>query len=88
MEELKKYWKDLKYKNQQPTTGVINRIFPHGKTGFIKGDDGQSYFFNGYEFKGDSNKYREGVKVSFYVEMGYDKKKDKVSPNAVNIYDI
>ena len=86
--ELKSYWKDLKFKNQQPTFGVISRIFPHGKTGFVKDESGHSYFFNGFEFKGDANKYREGVKVSFYIEEGYDKKKDEFKPNAVNIYDI
>ena len=86
--ELKSYWKELKFKNQQPTFGVISRIFPHGKTGFVKDESGHSYFFNGFEFKGDPNKYREGVKVSFYIEEGYDKKKDEFKPNAVNIYDI
>ena len=86
--ELKGYWKDLKFKNQQPHFGVISRIFPHGKSGFVKQDDGESYFFNGFEFKGDPNKYREGIKVSFYLEEGYDKKKDEIKLNAVNIYDI
>lgn len=86
--ELKGYWKDLKFKTQQPNYGKIKRIMPHGKSGFIKRDDGEDFFFNGFEFKGDPNKYREGIKVSFYLEEGYDKKKDKVKMNAVNIYDI
>lgn len=86
--ELKGFWKDLKFKTQQPNYGRISRIFPHGKTGFIRRDDGESFFFNSYEFKGDPNKYRENVKVSFYLEEGYDKKKDEVKMNAVNIYDI
>ena len=86
--ELKGYWKDLKFRTQQPNYGTIKRIMPHGKTGFIKRDDGEDFFFNGYEFKGDPNKYREGIKVSFYLEEGYDKKKDEVKLNAVNIYDI
>lgn len=86
--ELKGFWKDLKFKTQQPNYGRINRIFPHGKSGFILRDDGDSFFFNSYEFKGDPNKYRENVKVSFYLEEGYDKKKDEVKMNAVNIYDI
>ena len=86
--ELKSFWKELKFKNQQPSHGSITRIFPHGKSGFIKRDDGESYFFNHYEFKGDPNKYREGTKVSFYLEEGYDKSKDEVKLNAVNIYPI
>lgn len=86
--ELKGYWKDLKFKHQQPNYGIISRIFPHGKTGFVKRDDGESFFFNGFEFKGDPNKYRENVKVSFYLEEGYDRKKDEVKMNAVNIVDV
>lgn len=86
--ELKGYWKDLKFKTQQPNYGKIKRIMPHGKSGFIKRDDGEDFFFNGFEFKGDPNKYREGIKVSFYLEEGYDKKKNEVKMNAVNIYDI
>jgi tetratricopeptide (TPR) repeat protein len=86
--ELKGFWTELKYQSQQPNYGVINRIFPHGKSGFIKCDDGQSYFFNRFQFKGDPNKYREGVKVSFYLEEGYDKSKDEFKMNAVNINTI
>ena len=86
--ELKGYWKDLKFKTQQPNYGKIKRIMPHGKSGFIKRDDGEDFFFKGFEFKGDPNKYREGIKVSFYLEEGYDKKKNEVKMNAVNIYDI
>lgn len=86
--ELKGYWKDLKFKHQQPNYGIISRIFPHGKTGFVKRDDGESFFFNGFEFKGDPNKYRENVKVRFYLEEGYDRKKDEVKMNAVNIVDV
>ena len=86
--ELKGYWKELKFKHQQPNYGIISRIFPHGKTGFVKRDDGESFFFNGFEFKGDPNKYRENVKVRFYLEEGYDRKKDEVKMNAVNIVEV
>lgn len=86
--ELKSFWKNMKFKTQQPNYGTIKRIMPHGKTGFIKRDDGEDFFFNGFEFKGDPNKYREGIKVSFYLEEGYDKKKDEVKMNAVNIYNV
>lgn len=86
--ELKSFWKEMKFKTQQPNYGTIKRIMPHGKTGFIKRDDGEDFFFNGFEFKGDPNKYREGIKVSFYLEEGYDKKKDEVKMNAVNIYNV
>ena len=86
--ELRSFWNELKFKDQQPNFGVITRIFPHGKTGFIKRDDGADYFFVRHQFKGNRDNYREGVKVRFYLEEGYDKAKDQVKMNAVNIYDI
>lgn len=86
--ELKGFWNELKFKNQQPNSGFISRIFPHGKSGFIKSDDGQSYFFNKFQFKGDSDNFKEGARVSFYLEEGYDKSKDEFKLNAVNIHII
>lgn len=76
--ELKSFWKEMKFKTQQPNYGTIKRIMPHGKTGFIKRDDGEDFFFNGFEFKGDPNKYREGIKVSFYLRKDMTKRKMKL----------
>jgi tetratricopeptide (TPR) repeat protein len=83
--ELKVFWNELRFKNQQPNFGKISRIFPGGRTGFVKRDDGESFFFVKHQFKGDRDKYREGIKVSFYLEEGYDKSKDEYKMNAVNI---
>ena len=83
--DLKSFWNELKFKNQQPNFGKISRIFPGGRTGFVKRDDGESFFFVKHQFKGDRDKYREGIKVSFYLEEGYDKSKDEYKMNAVNI---
>ncbi len=86
--ELKVFWNDLKYKDQQPNTGFIDKILPHGKSGFIKSDDGSSYFFNKFQFKSNKDELQEGIRVSFYLEEGYDKSKDEFKLNAVNIHTI
>ena len=86
--ELKEFWNELKFKDQQPQYGIISKILPHGKAGFIQGEDGKSYYFKKFEFKGDSSDYREMTSVNFFTEEGYDKTKDEVKLNAVNIHTI
>ena len=78
--------KFLKIKNQEERSGYISKILPHGKSGFIRTDDGESYFFNKFQFKGDEDDFKEGVNVLFYLEEGYDKSKDEFKLNAVNIH--
>lgn len=83
--ELAGFWIELKYKNQEERSGYITKILPHGKSGFIRTDDGESYFFNKFQFKGDNENFKEGVNVIFYLEEGYDKSKDEFKLNAVNV---
>ncbi len=84
--ELTMFWEDLKYSNLSPYTGVIVNILPNGKAGFIKPDSGgENYYFSVYDFKDDNNLLKIGNKVSFFLEDGFDKKKNKKTKNAVNI---
>ena len=86
--ELKGFWNDLKYKNQEIQYGIISKILPHGKAGFIQAEDGKSYYFKKYEFKGSNDELHEMTSVSFYLEEGFDKAKNEVKMNAVNIHTI
>ena len=86
--ELKGFWNDLKYKNQEVQYGIISKILPHGKAGFIQAEDGNSYYFKKYEFKGPKDEFHEMTSVSFYLEEGFDKAKNEVKMNAVNINTI
>lgn len=83
--ELKERWVKIKFNNQQRSYGTISNILGHGKAGFIKADDGESYYFNIYEIQGDKSKVKEGDYVSFFLEESFDKKKNKKTLNAVNI---
>ena len=85
---LKEFWNGLKYKGQELKYGIISRIFSHGKSGFIQGEDGISYYFNKFDFKGNENDFCEMTSVSFYTEDRLDKKKGEMKPNAVNINTI
>ena len=83
--ELKPFWNSLRYKDQELNYGIISRILPNGKVGFIEGENGESYFFTKHDFKGRNEDFKEYTSVSFYIEERLDKKKGVMKPNAVNI---
>ena len=83
-DELENMFLGLKFFGQERQYGKISKVFDN-KSGFIK-SNGTSYYFNSNEFKDDKDFIYEGTEVSFFLEPGYDKKKDKEVMNAVNIY--
>ena len=85
---LKKFWNDLKYSNEEIQYGIISKILPHGKAGFIQCEDGNSYYFRKSEFKGNYDDFHEMTSVSFYITEGFDRSKNQVKKNAVNINTI
>ena len=78
-------WVSLKYFGQERQYGVIDKVFPDGKAGFIKAN-GTSYYFKAFEFMDYKSYIYEGTEVSFYLEDAYNKSKDEMTKNAVNIY--
>ena len=83
--ELKSHWTSLKFSDKPKLTGVIKKILPNGKAGFIQGDKGKSYYFKLKSYKGHRDDLEEGVPVKFYSEKGFDHKKGKESEEAVRI---
>lgn len=83
--EYENLWVSLKYFGQERQYGVIDKVFDHGNSGFIKAN-GNSYYFYTNEFMDDKSYIYEGTEVSFYLEDAYNKKKDEMVQNAVNIY--
>lgn len=83
--QIKDYWSDFKFKNQELQYGTITKVFEHGRSGFITSIDDESLYFNAYEFKDDRNLMKVGQYVSFYTQKSFDKSKNRESVNAVNI---
>ncbi|WP_458453097.1 tetratricopeptide repeat protein [Methanobrevibacter sp.] len=81
--EIKEYWLEYKFKDQELQYGTITKIFEHGKAGFITSDNDESLYFNVSDYKGDG--IHEGGHVSFYTEKSFDKSKNRESIRAVNI---
>ena len=83
--ELRKIWNAAKYEAQQKYTGKIKSILPNGKAGFVETGNGKSYYFSMRDVKGKKEKIQVNQPVTFYLEEGYDAKKDRKTMNAVNV---
>lgn len=84
-QDLKSLWKRLKFSNQQIRHGFVSKILPNGMSGFIEEDSGDSHYFRFGSFIGRRDSIREGLRVQFYLEEAFDRKKQRMTMNAVNI---
>jgi len=85
LNELKKYWNEEKFSNQEILTGTIKTILPNGKAGFISSTDGKDYYFRLMNYNGDRKNLKVGIKVKFNIQDSFDKVKKKQSKQAVNV---
>ncbi len=83
--ELNQLWEKLKFSNQKQLTGTIKTILPNGNAGFIETEDKKSYYFLLRNFKAKPELAKEGQKVTFFLEEGFDTKKNQKTENAVNV---
>ncbi len=83
--ELKELWEKLKFNDQIQLTGIIKSILPSGKAGFIETENKKTYYFQLRNFKAKPELAKVGQKVTFFLEEGFDKKKNQKTENAVNV---
>ncbi|MBN1969671.1 MAG: hypothetical protein JW870_09915 [Candidatus Delongbacteria bacterium] len=84
---VEKIWNEIIYGTQEKLRGTITKILPNGKSGFIKAENGKdSYFFRFNSVKTRKEFIQEGKKVNFLITESFDKKKNKKSFEAVEIY--
>lgn len=82
---LKQLWEKLKFSNQTQLKGVIKSILPNGKAGFVETENKKSYYFQLRSFKAKPELAKVGQKVTFFLEEGFDTKKNQKTENAVNV---
>jgi tetratricopeptide (TPR) repeat protein len=86
--ELKQLWEKLKFSDQKKLIGTIKSILPNGKAGFIETENKKSYYFQLRSFKAKPALAKFGQKVTFFLEEGFDTKKNQKTENAVNVRPI
>jgi tetratricopeptide (TPR) repeat protein len=84
---LKLVWEAAKAEASPRISGMVTKLLPNGKSGFVKSvTDGQSYFFqlkNVRNLKGKT--IVEGMALSFVLEAGFDVKKQVAVQNATKL---
>lgn len=85
LKPLRKIWNSLKYSDKKEYLGIIKSLLPNGKAGFVETENGKSYFFSMRSFKGKPEKAIPGTPVSFYLEEGFDVKKNCKVLNATEL---
>ncbi len=85
LQELKGILNNIKSSFEQKYDGTIISMFPNGKAGFIKREDGKSFYYNTKSFVGKYLMYTVGSKVQFSLRDSYDKKKNLPSFEAIEI---
>lgn len=84
--QLNDFWRKEKEKDLEFYEGTIDKLLPNGKSGFVKDQNGKSYYFNVRDFdKRDARSVVEGLNVRFALIERLDKKKNEMKLNAISI---
>lgn len=83
--ELKQDWENLMFADKVLNTGVIHSLLPNGRAGFIKTVDKNSYYFDLRSFVGRKELAMPNKEVTFFIEDGFDTKKNQPTKIAVNV---
>lgn len=67
-QKLREYWESLTVADLEKMTGTIKNLVGAGKSGFISGKDGEDYYFQVKNFKGDARQLKPGMDVGFYIK--------------------
>lgn len=90
IKDLTPFWIENKpnpYKNLERFKGTVKTILPNGKSGFISSkSSSDNYYFNFGDINFESSKVSEGLEVDFCLTTRYDKKKNRESQCAVDIF--
>jgi tetratricopeptide (TPR) repeat protein len=74
--------------NKAYTKGVVKTLMPNGNAGFITTDDGESIYFNSSEIMIKPKFSILNSRVSFLTKDSFDKKKNRMSKTAFEIWVI
>ncbi len=79
-------WSNLRFAGQEKRSGVIRNILPNGKAGFIvAGKKKRTFYFALRDFMAPTDKCKQGTPVTFFLQEGFDRKKNRPVQNATQV---
>lgn len=85
LQELSEFWKTERDKGMKFYDGIVKKILPSGKDGFILCSDGSSYYFKARSIEQGRKYLAEGISVRFALEKCRNNKKNNLEDHAVKI---
>ena len=70
--ELYQWWMRTKLADRPKLFGEVTNLLPNGTAGFIRGREGEDYYFKIKSFKGPHHMLELGLPVEFFVEKNPD----------------
>ena len=86
--KLKPFWHKHKFSKLPKHKGKIKTMLPNGKAGFITSENGKDFYFKVFAFNENRRRIVDGLKVEFFVQESFDKRRNEKSFQAVNITPI
>jgi len=85
LRELRPLWERWQEHVAPRRTGAIVRVLPHGRAGFIRGEDGKQFYFGSRDWKERRWKPVEGTAVTFSTRAGFDSKRQLATTVACEV---
>lgn len=85
LQQLQDFWKKHRDKDKVYVDGVISKLLPSGRDGFVKDDAGKEYYFNFRDAACNRNKLTVETPVKFVLGERFDKKKNIWKMNAIEV---
>lgn len=76
LKQLQPAWLDADSSTQVRRVGVIEKVFHHGRAGFIRATGQERFFFDVRDWKSSGQgKLRQGVRITFVTKPSFDRKR-------------
>ncbi len=85
LNELRPLWKRWNNDLVPRRSGVIVKLFPHGRAGFIRSDDNGQFYFDARDWKDYKSKPAEGSHVTFATRPGFDRRRQRSTTVACEV---
>jgi hypothetical protein len=85
LKQLEPLWRTWSGELNPRQTGMIQKILPHGRAGFIRSEGNQQFYFNTRDWQDRRSKPTEGIRVTFLTRTGFDPKRQLPSTVACDV---
>ena len=83
LSNLRKFWIANRHINEKKHYGHIESLLTNNKAGFILSDKGEKYYFR-FPWK-QKDSYIIGSAVEYYIKDSFDKKRQRISKEAIDV---